>query len=103
MWGNAEGATDIMWESVVMNIIEVALQLVCCDPHLHITSLDGHSNILILLNMHSLQWQILILRSSVVEEYTVWHYTILLNPTSRSGVATACVNLKSSLRHVCLR
>jgi hypothetical protein len=92
-----------MWESVVMNIIEVALQLVCCDPHLHITSLDGHSSILILLNMHSILWQILIPRSSVEEEYTVWHYTILLNPTSRSGVATASVNFKSSVRHVCLR
>jgi hypothetical protein len=28
-------------ETVVMNIIVVALQLVCYDPHLHITSLDG--------------------------------------------------------------
>ena len=92
-----------MWESVVMNITVVTLQLVCCDPHLHIASLDGHSNILILLNVHSMQWQILILRSSVAEEYTVWHYTILLNPTFRSGVATASVNMKSSLRHVCLR
>ena len=60
-----------MWESVVMNITVVTLQVVCCDPHLHIASLDGHSNILILLNMHSWQWQILILRSSVAEEYSL--------------------------------
>ena len=92
-----------MWESVVVNIIVFALQLVCYDPHLHITSLDGHSTILILLNVHSMQWRILIPRSSVAEVYPVWHYTILLNPTSKSGVATASVNLKSSVRHVCLR
>ena len=87
-----------MWESVVMNIIVVALQLVCYDPHLHITSLDGHSNILILLNMISMQWQILILRSGVAEGYTVWCYTVLLKPTSKSEFATASVNLKSSVR-----
>jgi len=38
-----------------MNIIVVALQLVCYDPHLHITSHDGHASIQILLNMHSMQ------------------------------------------------
>jgi len=103
VWGNSEGATVIVWGSVVKNIIVVALQLVCCDPHLHITSLDGQFNILILLNMHSMQWRILIPRSSVSEGYTVWHYIILLDPTSKSGVATASVNLKSSVRHVCLR
>ena len=103
IWGNSEGAAVIVWESVVVNIIVFALQLVCYDPHLHITSLDGHSTILILLNVHSMQWRILIPRSSVAEVYPVWHYTILLNPTSRSGVATASVNLKSSVRHVCLR
>jgi len=92
-----------MWESVVMNMIVVALHLVCYDPHLHITSLDGHSNILILLNMPSVQWRMLILWSGVTEGYTVWHYTILLNPTSKSGVATASVNLKSSIKQVCLR
>ena len=67
------------------------------------TSLDGHSNILILLNMHSMQWQILIPRSRIAEGYTAWPYTILLNPTSKPGVATASVNLKSSVRQVCLR
>ena len=56
-----------MWESVVMNMIVVALQLVCYDTHLHITSLDGHSNILILLNMHCMQWRILIPRSGVTK------------------------------------
>jgi hypothetical protein len=86
-----------------MNIIIVALQLVCYDPHLHITSLDGHANIQNLLNKHSMQWQILISRSGVAGGYTVCHYTILLNPTSKSGDATASVNLKSSVRHVCLR
>jgi len=59
-----------VWESVVKNIKVVALQMVFYDPHLHITSLDGHSNILILLNMHSMQWRILNLRSGVVEGYT---------------------------------
>jgi len=88
MWSNSEGATVIVGESVVMNII-VALQLVCYDPHLHITSLDGHSNILILVNIHSMQWRILISWSGVAEGYTVWHYMILLNPTSKSGAATA--------------
>jgi hypothetical protein len=96
------GATIIVWESVVMNIIVAALQLVCYDPHLHITSLDGHSNILILLNIPSIQWRILIPRSGVVEGYTAWHYMILLYPTSKSGVATASVNFKSSVRYVCL-
>jgi hypothetical protein len=72
-----------------MNMIVVALLLVCYDPHLHITSTDGHANILILLNMPSMQWCILIPRSGVAEEYTVWDYTILLNPTSKSEVATA--------------
>jgi len=86
-----------------MNIIVVALWLVCYDPHLHITSLDGHASIQILLNMHSKQWRILIPRSGVAGGYTVWHYMILLNPTSKSGVATASVNLKSSVRHVRLR
>jgi hypothetical protein len=61
-----------------MNIIAVALQLVCYDPHLHITSFEGQSNILILLNMHSMQWRILIRWSGVVEENTAWHYRILL-------------------------
>jgi len=70
---------------------------------LHITSFDGHFNILILLNMHSMQWRILIPRSGVSEGYTVWHYMILLNPTSKPGVATASVNLKNSVRHICLR
>jgi len=74
-----------------MNMIVVALQLVCYDPHLHITSLDGHSNILILLNIPSMQWQILNLMSGVAEGYTAWHYTILLNPTSKSGVATVSI------------
>ena len=59
MWGKSEGAIFIVWESVVMNMIVVALHLVCYDPYLHITSLDGHSNILILLNMHSVQWRML--------------------------------------------
>jgi hypothetical protein len=91
-----------VWESVVMNIIVVAMQLVCHDPHLHITSLDGHSNILILFNMPFMQWQILIPRSGVTEGYTVWRYMILLNPTSKSGVASAKMNLKNSVRQVCL-
>jgi hypothetical protein len=69
--------TVIVWESVVMNMIVVTLQLVCYDPHLHITFLDGHSNFLILLKMPTMQWQILILRPGVMEGYTVWHYTIL--------------------------
>jgi len=86
-----------------MNIIAFALQLVCYDPHLHIASLDGHSNIPILLNMHSMQWQIMIPRSCIAEGYTEWSYTILLNPTSTPGVATVSVNLKSSVRHICLR
>jgi len=86
-----------------MNITVVALQFVCCDPHLHITSLDGHAIMQILLNIHSMQWRILILRAGVAGGYTVWHYTVLLNPTSKSGVATASVNLKSSVRQVCLR
>ena len=92
-----------MWESAVINIIVVTLQLVCYDPHLHITSLDGLANILTLLNIPSMQWRILILRSGTVEGYTVWHYMILLNSTSKSGVATASMNLESSVRHVCLR
>jgi hypothetical protein len=103
MWSNSEGATVIVGESVAMNIIVVALQLVCYDPHLHITSLDGHSNILILVNLNSMQWGILISWSGIAEGYTVWHYRILLNPTSKSGVATASMNLKSCVRHVCLR
>jgi len=52
-----------------MNIVVVALQFVCYDPHLHITSLDGHTSILILLNIHCMQWRILILRSGVEEGY----------------------------------
>jgi hypothetical protein len=56
-----------------MNITVVALQFVCCDPHLHITSLDGHAIMQILLNMHSMQWRILILRAGVAGGYTVWH------------------------------
>ena len=104
MWGKSEGASVIVWESVVMNMIVVALHLVCYDPsYLHITSLDGHSNILILLNMHSVQWRLLISWSGVTEGYTVWHYMIVLNPSSKSGVATASVNLKRSVRQVCLR
>jgi len=86
-----------------MHIIAFAPQLVCYDPHLHITFLDGQSNIPILLNMHSMQWQILIPRSGIAEGYTAWPYTILLNPTSKPAVATASVNLKSSVRHICLR
>jgi len=92
-----------VWESVLINIIVVTLQLVCYDPHLHITSLNGLANILTLLNIPSMQWRILIPRSGIAEGYTVWHYTILLNPTSISGVATASMNLKSSVRHICLR
>jgi len=65
-----------------MNIIVVSLQMVCYDPHLHITSLFGHTNILILLNMHSMQWLIIISWPGVAEGYTAWHYTILLNPNS---------------------
>jgi hypothetical protein len=42
-----------VWESAVINFIVVALQLVCYDPHLHITSLDRHANILTLLNIPS--------------------------------------------------
>jgi hypothetical protein len=91
-----------VWEYVVMNMIVVALQLVCFDPHLHITSPEGQSNILILLNIPYVQWRILISWSGVAKRYTVLHYTILLNPTSISGVATASVNLKSSVRQVCL-
>jgi hypothetical protein len=91
-----------VWESVVMNITAVALQLVCYDPHLNITSLEGQSNILIFLNMPSMQWQILISWSGVAEGYKARHYTILLNPTSKSGVATTSMNLKSSVRHICL-
>jgi len=34
------------------------------------TSLDGHSNIVILLKMHCTQWQILIPRSGIAEGYT---------------------------------
>ena len=100
IWGNSEGATFIACESVVMNNIVVALQLVCYDPHLHITSVDGHTNILILLNIPSMQWQILISWSGVAEGYTAWHYMILLNPTFKSGVATASMKLESSVRQV---
>jgi hypothetical protein len=75
-----------------MNITVVTLQLVCYDPHLHITSLDGHSNIFILLNMLSMQWQILIPKSGVAEVYTVWRYAVLLNLTSKAGFATATMN-----------
>jgi hypothetical protein len=84
-----------------MNIIVVALQVFCYDPHLHITSLDGHYNILSLFDMNSMQWRILISWSGVAEGSTVWHCMILLNPTSESGVATASMNLKSSVRQVC--
>jgi hypothetical protein len=90
-----------VWESVVMNMIVVALQLVCYDRQLHITSLDGHSNILILLIIPSMQWQIQTLCSGVAEGCTVWHRMVLLNPTSKLGVATASVNLKISVRQVC--
>jgi hypothetical protein len=103
MWSNSEGGTVIVWEFVFMNITVVTLHLVCYDPHLHITSLDRHFNILILVNLYCMQWRILISWSGVAEGYTVWHYTILLNPTSKSGVATVSMNLKSSVRHVCLR
>jgi hypothetical protein len=85
-----------------MNIIVVALQVVCYNPHLHITSLDGHSNNLILFDMNSVQWEILISWSGVAEGYTVWHCMILLNPPSKSGVATASMNFKSYVRLVCL-
>jgi hypothetical protein len=103
IWGKSEGAAVIVWESVVMNMSVVALHLVCYDPHLHITSLDGHSNILILLIIPSMQWRIQISWSGVAEGYTAWHRTVLLNRTSKSGVATASVNLQSSVRHTCLR
>ena len=91
-----------MWEYVVTYMIVVALQMVCYDPHLLITSLDGHPNIFILFDMLSMQWRILISWSGVVEGYTAWHCMILLNPTSKSGVATASMNLKISVRQVCL-
>jgi len=81
-----------VWESVVMKIILFALLFVCYDPHLHITSLEGHYYILILLNMHCMQCQILILWSGIAEGYTACHYAILLNPTSKPAVATASVN-----------
>lgn len=101
-WGNAERATVIMWEAVGMNITLVTLQSVHYDPHLHITSLDGHSSIMILLNVLSMQWGTPILRSRIVEGYTMWHYMILLDPTSRSQFSTASVNLKRSMRQLSL-
>jgi hypothetical protein len=38
-----------VWESAVINFIVVAIQLVCYDQHLHITSLDGHACVLLLV------------------------------------------------------
>lgn len=35
------------------------------------------------------QWPVLIGRSGVVKQYTVWHYTVLLVLTSRLGFAAA--------------
>ena len=43
IWGNSEGGTVIVWEYVVMNIIGVALQLVCYYPHCTLHPLMGTS------------------------------------------------------------
>lgn len=42
------------------------------------------------------QWPVLIRKSGLVEWHTVWHYTILLFLTSRSGFSTAGFRNESS-------
>jgi hypothetical protein len=106
-----------VWESALINIIIVALQLVCYDPHLHITSLDGLANILTLLNIPSMQWRILIPRSGIAEgyihngtiRYTVWHcmvHSVALygtqSGTVRDSVAlygTQCGTIRYTVWH----
>ena len=46
MSGPLSDKPDGTTANVQVAIIAVALLLICYDPHLHITSLDGHSSIL---------------------------------------------------------